>query len=26
MRRLNGWLTMFWVAMIPVAFEGNRRQ
>jgi hypothetical protein len=21
MRRLNGWLTMFWVAMIPVSFE-----
>jgi hypothetical protein len=21
MRRLNGWLTMFWIAMIPVSFE-----
>ena len=21
MRRLNGWLTMFWVAMIPISFE-----
>jgi hypothetical protein len=21
MRRLNGWLTMFWVAMIPVSFQ-----
>jgi hypothetical protein len=21
LRRLNGWLTMFWVAMIPVSFE-----
>ena len=21
MRRLNGWLTMFWVAMIPVSYE-----
>lgn len=21
MRRLNGWLTLFWVAMIPVSFE-----
>jgi hypothetical protein len=21
MRRVNGWLTMFWVAMIPVSFE-----
>ena len=21
MRRLNGWLTMFWVAMIPVPIE-----
>jgi hypothetical protein len=20
MRRLNGWLTMFWIAMIPVSF------
>jgi hypothetical protein len=20
MRRLNGWLTLFWVAMIPVSF------
>lgn len=20
MRRLNGWLTMFWVAMIPISF------
>ena len=20
MRRLNGWLTVFWVAMIPTAF------
>ncbi len=21
MRRLNGWLTVFWVAMIPVSYE-----
>jgi hypothetical protein len=21
MRRLNGWLTMFWIAMIPISFE-----
>ena len=21
MRRLNGWLTIFWVAMIPISFE-----
>ncbi len=21
MRRLNGWLTLFWVAMIPVSYE-----
>ena len=21
MRRLNGWLTMFWVAMIPISFS-----
>jgi hypothetical protein len=21
MRRLNGWLTIFWVAMIPVSYE-----
>jgi hypothetical protein len=21
MRRLNGWLTMFWIVMIPVSFE-----
>lgn len=21
MRRLNGWLTVFWIAMIPVSFE-----
>ena len=21
MRRLNGWLTMFWVAMIPVSYS-----
>jgi hypothetical protein len=21
MRRVNGWLTMFWVAMIPVSFQ-----
>jgi hypothetical protein len=21
MRRVNGWLTMFWVAMIPVSYE-----
>ena len=21
MRRLNGWLTMFWVAMIPISFQ-----
>ena len=21
MRRLNGWLTLFWVAMIPVSWE-----
>jgi len=21
MRRLNGWLTMFWITMIPVSFE-----
>jgi hypothetical protein len=21
MRRVNGWLTLFWVAMIPVSFE-----
>ena len=21
MRRLNGWLTTFWIAMIPVSFE-----
>jgi hypothetical protein len=21
MRRLNGWLTMFWIAMIPLSFE-----
>ncbi len=21
MRRLNGWLTVFWVAMIPVSFQ-----
>jgi hypothetical protein len=20
MRRLNGWLTMFWIAMIPISF------
>jgi hypothetical protein len=20
MRRVNGWLTMFWLAMIPVSF------
>jgi hypothetical protein len=21
MRRINGWLTVFWVAMIPISFE-----
>src|ERR1700751_4708357 len=21
MRRLNGWLTMFWIAMIPISFQ-----
>jgi hypothetical protein len=21
MRRLNGWLTLFWVAMIPISFQ-----
>lgn len=21
MRRINGWLTLFWVAMIPVSYE-----
>lgn len=21
MRRVNGWLTMFWIAMIPVSYE-----
>jgi hypothetical protein len=21
MRRVNGWLTMFWLAMIPISFE-----
>ena len=21
MRRLNGWLTVFWIAMIPISFE-----
>jgi hypothetical protein len=21
MRRLNGWLTIFWIAMIPISFE-----
>jgi len=21
MRRLNGWLTIFWVAMIPISFQ-----
>lgn len=21
MRRLNGWLTIFWVAMIPISYE-----
>jgi hypothetical protein len=21
MRRLNGWLTLFWVAMIPISYE-----
>ncbi len=21
MRRVNGWLTLFWVAMIPVSYE-----
>jgi hypothetical protein len=21
MRRVNGWLTMFWLAMIPVSYE-----
>jgi len=21
MRRLNGWLTMFWILMIPISFE-----
>jgi hypothetical protein len=21
MRRLNGWLTLFWIAMIPVSYE-----
>jgi hypothetical protein len=21
MRRLNGWLTMFWIVMIPISFE-----
>jgi len=21
MRRLNGWLTVFWIAMIPVSYE-----
>jgi uncharacterized membrane protein len=21
MRKLNGWLTMFWIAMIPVSYE-----
>ncbi len=23
MRRVNGWLTMFWVAVIPVAYLAN---
>jgi hypothetical protein len=21
MRRLNGWLTIFWIGMIPVSYE-----
>jgi hypothetical protein len=21
LRRLNGWLTMFWIAMIPISFQ-----
>jgi len=21
MRRLNGWLTMFWIAMIPISYQ-----
>jgi hypothetical protein len=21
MRRINGWLTLFWIAMIPISFE-----
>jgi hypothetical protein len=23
MRRLNGWLTLFWVAMIPISYEAG---
>ena len=23
MRRVNGWLTIFWVAMIPIAYEAG---
>jgi hypothetical protein len=25
MRRVNGWLTLFWIAMVPVSYEVGAR-